>query len=180
MQLGIEPRSLALCLLPAGTYTANVMPLDHCAFFVVTAHRDIDLSCIWLHRLVICQTSSLRCCGSSSINLLLPPHYTTGSFIYKPVCDSELLQYPKATSLEEYRPNIGISEPSSRMLERTSTTPELLHLVQSPITHYPPTRRPGRWLISYIQSPCTFVSGKLVISALLYYQLHSDFVKFST
>jgi len=30
-QLGIEPRSLALCLEPAGTYTARIIPLDHCA-----------------------------------------------------------------------------------------------------------------------------------------------------
>ena len=31
-QLGIEPRSLALCLKLAGTYTASIIPLDHCAF----------------------------------------------------------------------------------------------------------------------------------------------------
>ena len=39
-QLGIEPRSLALCLLPAGTYTASVIPLDHCAllYYSVALH----------------------------------------------------------------------------------------------------------------------------------------------
>jgi len=31
-QLGIEPRSPALCLNSAGHYIARVIPLDHCAF----------------------------------------------------------------------------------------------------------------------------------------------------
>jgi len=30
-QLGVEPRSLPLCLNSAGHYIARVIPLDHCA-----------------------------------------------------------------------------------------------------------------------------------------------------
>jgi len=37
-QLGIEPRLLALRLKLAGTYTASVIPLDHCAFHVTNLH----------------------------------------------------------------------------------------------------------------------------------------------
>ena len=38
-QLGIEPRSLALCRESAGYYIASIIPLDHCAVSCVTKPR---------------------------------------------------------------------------------------------------------------------------------------------